>query len=202
MVHEQQNDEVIREVISWKKRGDPDELPNLPMALTKYRKQFHHLVVENDILYRLFYDDCGKVKFKQFCVPKTLWREVVFRLHNSKTAEHFGIAESVAEFQKRFYFPNFTEIFISSIKNYFTLLQLKRVPSNFLKTPLQPVSSLYSCPGKTVHFDLVGPIKSPVHRYVLTAIDVLTKYLLAVPLTNVRADTMARELTSIFARHS
>ena len=62
LVQEQQNDEVIREVVSWKNRGNPDESPNLPLALRKYRKQFNRLVVENDILYRLFYDDCGKVK--------------------------------------------------------------------------------------------------------------------------------------------
>ena len=36
----------------------------------------------------------------------------------------------------------------------------------------------------------------------LTAIDVFTKYLFPVPLTNVRADTIAGELTSIFFRHS
>ena len=201
LVQEQQNDEFIREVVSWKNRGNPDESPNLPLALRKYRKQFNRLVVENDILYRLFYDDCGKVKYKQFCVPKTLWREVVFRLHNSKTAGHYGIAKTVEEFRKRFYFPNFTEFFIS-IKNCLTCLQLKRVPSKFLKTPLQPVSSLNSYPGETLQIDLVGPLKSPVHRYVLTAIDVFTKYLFADPLTNVRADTIARELTSIFFRHS
>ena len=70
-----------------------------------------------------------------------------------------------------------------------------------MKTPLQPVSSLNSYPGETLQIDLVGPIKSPVHRHVLTAIDVFTKYLFAVPLTNVRADTIARESTSIFCRH-
>ena len=202
LVQEQQNDEVTREVVSWKNWGNPDESPNLPLALRKYRKQFNRLVVENDILYRLFYDDCGKVKYKQFCVPKTLWRKVVFRLHNSKTAGHFGIVKTVEEFRKRFYFPNLTEFFISSIKNCLTCLQLKRVPSKFLKTPLQPVSSLNSYPGETLRIDLVGPLTSSVHRYVLTAIDVFTKYLFAVPLTNVRADTIARELTSIFFRHS
>ena len=201
LVQGQQNDEVIR-VVSWKNRGNPDESTILPLALRKYRKQFKRLVVENDILYRLFYDDCRKVKYKQFCVPKTLWREVVFRLHNSKTAGHFGIAKTVGEFRKRFYFPSFNEFLISSIKNCLTCLQLKRVPSKFLKTPLQPVSSLNSYPGETLQIDLVGPLKSPVHRYVLTAIDVFTKYLFAVPLTNVRADTIARALTSIFFRHS
>ena len=72
----------------------------------------------------------------------------------------------------------------------------------FLKTPSQPVSSLSSYPGETLGIDLVGPLKSPVHRYVLTANDVFTKYLFAVPLANDRADTIARELTSIFFRHS
>ena len=36
----------------------------------------------------------------------------------------------------------------------------------------------------------------------LTTIGVFTKYLFAVPLTNVRGDTIAQELTSIFFRHS
>ena len=94
LYQEQQNDEVIREIVEWKNRGNPDESPYLPLALRKYRKQFHRLVVKNDLLYRLFYDDCGKVKYKQFCVPKTFCREVVLRLHNSKTAGHFGIAKN------------------------------------------------------------------------------------------------------------
>ena len=132
-------------------------------------------------------------------MQKKLWREVVFRLQNSKTAGHFGIAKTVEEFRKRF-FSNFTEFFIS-IKNCLTSLKLKRVPSKFLRTPLQPVSSLISYPGETLQIDLVGPLKSPVHRYVLTTIDVFTKCLFAVPLTNVRADMIARELTSIFFRH-
>ena len=38
LVQEQQSDEVIRVVISWKKRGYPVESPNLLRALRKYRK--------------------------------------------------------------------------------------------------------------------------------------------------------------------
>ena len=110
LVQEQQNDEIIREVISWKNRENPDESPKLPLALRKYRKLFNRLVVENDILYRLFNDDCGKVKYKHFCVPKTLWREVVLRVHNSKTAGHFGLAKTVEDFREIFFqiLPNFS----------------------------------------------------------------------------------------------
>ena len=96
-MQKQQNDEVIQEVVSWKYRGNPDESPKLPSALRKYRKQFNGLVVENNFFHHSFYDDCGKVKYKQFCLPKTLRREVVFRLHISKTTTHFGIAKTLEE---------------------------------------------------------------------------------------------------------
>ena len=71
----QNQDEVIREVMQWKERGSPDMSPNLPIALRKYRKQFPRLIIQDKVLYRLFYDDQGKVQHKQFCVPKSLWRE-------------------------------------------------------------------------------------------------------------------------------
>ena len=120
------------------------------------KREFNRLVVENDILYRSFYDDCGKVKYKQFCVPKTLWREVVFRLHISKTAGHFGIAKTAEEFRK----DSISKFYrISSIKSCLTCSQLKRVRSKVLKTPLQSVSSLNSYPGETLQIDLVGPLK-------------------------------------------
>ena len=54
LVHEQQIEEVVREVIAWKNRDHPDEAPNLQIALRKYRRQLNGLVVENDIFYRLF----------------------------------------------------------------------------------------------------------------------------------------------------
>ena len=63
---------------------------------------------------------------------------------------------------------------------------------------LQQVSSLTTPTGETLQTDPVGPLRLPVHRYVLTSLDVFTKYLLAVALTNVRANTITREMTSIF----
>ena len=104
-----------------------------------------------------------------------LWREVVFDIHDSKLAGRFGFAKTVEQFRKRFCFPHFTDFFFSSIKNCLPCFQLKRVPSKFLKTPLQPVSIPTLYLGETFHIDLVGPLKSPVIRYVLTAIDVFTK---------------------------
>ena len=53
-----------------------------------------------------------------------------------------------------------------------------------------------------LQIDLVCPLKSSQFKYVLSGIDVFTKYLFAVPLTNGYADTGARELVKVFFQHS
>ena len=88
----------------------------------------NRLILEGNVLYRNFYDDTGKVLHKQFYVPKNLWKETIYRLHNSQTAGHLGIKATIQEFRKRFSYPRLTEHFISFIKNYLNCLQLNRVP--------------------------------------------------------------------------
>ena len=52
-----------------------------------------------------------------------------------------------------------------------------------------------------MQIDLVEQ-KGPIYKFFFNGIDVFTKYLFAVPLTNISADTVARELVKIFFQHS
>ena len=52
-----------------------------------------------------------------------------------------------------------------------------------------------------LQIDLVGTLKTSQYKYVLSGIDVFTKYLIAVPLANGYADTVARELVKVFFQH-
>ena len=81
-------------------------------------------------------------------------------------------------------------------------MQLKNSAKDKQRTPLQPLSSLQTMPGDLLQIDIVGPLKAPVYRFVLTAIDVFSKYLFAIPLTNVSAHTTASALVNIFFTHS
>ena len=83
---------------------------------------------------------------------------VVFRLRNSKTADHFGKAKTIAELRKLFYFPEFL---LSTVNKCLSCLQLKRAPSKFLKPALQPLSSETSYPEELLRINLVGPLPSP-----------------------------------------
>ena len=118
LADEQQKDADIRTVISWFQQNN--QQPDLNYASTnlkKYHKHLNRLILEGNVLYRNFYDDTGKVLHKQFCVPRHLWKETVYRLHNSQTAGHLGTKATIQEFRKRFYYPGFTDHFISFIKS-------------------------------------------------------------------------------------
>ena len=123
-------------------------------------------------------------------------------MHNSKIAGHIGIVRTDFEFRKRFYFPGFTEYLINAVKNCLTCIQTKLISNKALKTFLQPLSSLQSFPVDMLQIDLVGSLRGTIYKYALTGIDVFSKYLFAVPLTNVSAQRVAQGLTSIFFQHS
>ena len=114
-----------------------------------------------------------------------------------KLPDSLALPKQIKIFKRGILGPNFTDSFISVSENRPNCLQRERVVSKFLKTPLQPVYSLTSHPCETLQNNLVGPLKPPVHCYVLTAIDFFTKYLFAVLFLDVRANTIASELTSI-----
>ena len=57
-------------------------------------------------------------------------------------------------------------------------------------------------PGNMMQIDLVGPFQSPFYKYVLSGIDVSSKYLFAIPLTSAHAGTKAKALVFIFFQHS
>ena len=200
---EQQKDQVIKKVIEWIKKNKVDDLKYASFELKKYGKQFNRLKIQSNILYREFYDHSGKVACLQYCLPKQLWKEVLYRLHNSRTAGHIGILRTIREFRERFYFPGFTEYFIQMIKNCLTCIQQKAISNKSLRTFLQPVSSLQSFPGDMMQIDIAGPFRgSSPYKFVLTGIDVFSKYLFATPLISANAQKIAQELTSIFFKHS
>ena len=199
---EQKKDPVLRKVMEWIENGCTDDLTYASFELKKYHKHLMRLHIQKVILVRQFFDNIGKISHSQVCVPKHLRKKVIYRIHNSPTGGHLGIVRTAKEFRKRFYFPGFSEYLIDYIKNCLSCSTLKRVTKKQLQPPLQPISSEQLFPGDMMQIDLVGPFQSPVYKYVLSGIDVFSKYLFAVPLISAHAGTVAKALVSIIFQHS
>ena len=84
--------------------------------LRKYLKHFARLENHNGVLYRKFFSDNGRDFIRQYVVPTHLREELLYRVHNSKSAGHPGTAKTAEIFSKHFYFPNFGEFLTNYVK--------------------------------------------------------------------------------------
>ena len=117
LAHEQTKDPDIQEVLRWKEANTVPFLRYAHTTLRKYAKHFTLFVVKHGVLYRQFFDAVGAVQVDQFCVPKHLWQEIFYRLHNSATAGHLGIIKTIHEFRKDFTILVLLNIMLTLPKN-------------------------------------------------------------------------------------
>ena len=110
-------------------------------------------------------------------------------------ADHRGI-------QKTLLLPKLRGINSRLYQKLFHMPANETVTTLETHTPLQEVSTLKSYPGDLLQIDILGQFPSSPYKYVLTAIDVFTKYLFALPLTTISALSVATALVSIMFQHS
>ena len=86
---EQNSEQVITKVSKWL---ETNSKPSANIYSTgeeqKYLKHFRRIFIENGILYRRYFAHDGTTFCKQLCLPKTILKEIVYRIHNSPTAGH------------------------------------------------------------------------------------------------------------------
>ena len=114
------------------KRGNKRKTEGLPVDLNyqnfelkKYAKQLQRLISNENLLYRQFLDHAGKVSSIQYRLPEHLMKETLYSLHILPIAVHIRINRIINKFGNRFYFPDFTECFVQTIKNCLTFVQQK-----------------------------------------------------------------------------
>ena len=70
-----------------------------------------------------------------------------------------------------------------------------------LKLPLQSVATQQAFPGDLLQVVMIGQLPtSGGYKFILTAIDVFSKYMFAVPLRSALAETLSKALSEYFTR--
>ena len=203
MIAEQRQDRELREVRSWLQGVAPTDLKYAPSRVQKYHRQLARLVIRDNLVKRKYFDDTGRISHYQLCLPSQLINELLLRLHNDKMHSHRGVRQTIVECRKLYYFPNYQEIIEDYVRNCSSCLQTKRIPESQIRPPLQSISAQTNFPGDMLELDLVGKLKpSSSYIHILTALDVFSQYMFAVPLRSVSAESIAQALVKIFLQHS
>ena len=134
-----------------------------------------------------------KLNLRRFVVPRALVNFIIYFHHNFLLSGHQGRARVLAAMSKRFYWKHMNDDVRKWIKSC--------VPCRRRKTP-RPMNAgltqpmFQGAPMHTVAIDLVGPCPETENGdlWILTMMDVFTRWPIAVPIPNREATTVMKAL--------
>ncbi|HSN23382.1 MAG TPA: RNase H-like domain-containing protein, partial [Methylomicrobium sp.] len=151
------------------------------------------LEVRDGILYRQYQKVDGSVEFYQVVVPRSLRTLFLAEAHGSKTSGHFGMRKCQERIKRYAYWYRWKTDVAYFVRRCEKCNRYKKGPTN---PQGQLQYSSVNTAWQKVHVDLMGPFVRLYDgfEYILTAICSFTKYLIAVPLRNKKATTVAQAL--------
>ena len=134
-------------------------------------------------------------------VPRTLKKLVLKAAHEIPLAAHMGHNKTWQRLSRHFYWPKMHE----DIKSYVKACQIC-CRHNSLdakhKAPLQPMD-LALGPFQKIAVDIIGPTATMTdrkHRYMLVIVDMCSRWIEAIPLKNILADTICHAMLGVFTK--
>ncbi|XP_070207867.1 uncharacterized protein [Littorina saxatilis] len=157
--------------------------------------------IRDGLLYRRILSKRSQKVTWQLVVPTDLRESVLIAAHDGLFGGHMGAGSTFKKIAPFFFWPGYRR----DVKKYCrscTICQKTFPKGRVSPAPLQPVPVI-DTPFSRVAIDLIGPI-SPTsgrgHRWVLTLVDVATRYPEAIPLKSITTEAVAEALVEIFSR--
>ena len=134
----------------------------------------------------------------QVVVPKKYRLSIMTMAHDK--SGHLGIEKSKDRILAHFYWPGVFKDVMQHCRSCDVCQKLNKGKQS-LKVPLLPMPVI-DVPFKRIGIDIVGPLDRSKRGklYLLTIIDYATRYPEAIPLANIRAETVVDALITVFAR--
>ena len=159
-------------------------------------KQWSVLEIKNNVLYRKWENDDKSITL-QLIVPKSIRKEIMIQLHNSRLAGHLGREKTLKKIQSRFYWPGMSTDVRRWCQN--CMFCQKRKPGPGIgKSPMRHVD--VSAPLDAIAIDIMGPL--PVtengNQYIMVVGDYFSKWTEAYALPVHTAQIVADKLVTEF----
>ena len=144
------------------------------------------------MLYRKFEKEKQVGIIWQLILPKRLVNIVLAALHDGPQACHLGEDKTLGAVQSRVYFFGYKKAVSDWLRKCHTCNSKKPSP-NIKRAPLMNV--VLGAPLERVSLDIAGPFPvSDNCRYILVIGDAFTKFFVAVPMPDMKADRVAKIL--------
>ena len=188
--------EVFREIAGGGEGPGTAEFLGSSREQKTYWLQRERLRVLDGRLYREWYSTDGRPASLQLVPPKGRRQELLAEIHGGITGGHLGVRKTQEQVQRRAYWVGWRQ----DVRRFCqTCAECSRYERGKLKKqgPLQPTA--VGEPFERIAIDLTGP--HPKSRsgnmYILTMVDLFSKWAEGIPLRNKEAVTVARALFDV-----
>ncbi|XP_053378575.1 uncharacterized protein LOC128548173 [Mercenaria mercenaria] len=196
----QDEDSVIGAVKQWintNKRPEWSEVAPSSVELKYYWNRLDSLQIIDDVLYHLWESVDVKTSEYLTVLPKTFIPEVLEELHNSPTGGHFGVRKTKLKVRQRFFWYGLTKDVKQWCKSC-DVCASQKGPQRKAKAALKQYN--VGAPLERIGIDIMGPLprSNKGNKYVLTIVDYFTKWIVALPIRNQEATTVAKNFVEKF----
>jgi transposase InsO family protein len=191
----QQEDDWFGPVIRFLEAGTLPEGEDLGKMIHRVADEY---LLDSQVLYRVNNNRC------QICIPNQLRSDVLKQSHDVPAAGHLGFKKSYQRLRSRYFWLTMHKDLTEHIKFCPECVMNKPPPRN----PREPLGELPqpSSVWQIVHMDIWTPGRGPPTQagnvYVLAFVDAFSKFVVAYPIPNRTADTVADIMVNdLFARY-
>ena len=158
------------------------------------RRVTEKFIIINKLLYRIN-DRVGERDKVSLVLPRPKRKQFMLDAHDK--SGHAGQRACIANIRRKHWWPGMQDDITEHIQNCVTCLRRKpdRRPRPIAIAPTNMISNIPPIAFHTIAADIiVMPLAYDGHRYILTSIDLLTKWVTMVPLKSVDAETVITAL--------
>ena len=202
IIIEQSKDAVLQQLKAKLLHEYSENLLHQDARYSHYANNLERIILKDEILTRQYFDETGNVKYHQILLPQHLLQELLQSLHGT-AHKHPGISKMLQEIRQRYYYPSMAKHVKKWVEGCEECARDKRVPNATITPELLNLPEWDLGPEEAMQIDLLPNLPpSGGYENVLTAIDVLSRYLFAYPLTDASAINVAKAIIDIMTKHA
>ena len=169
---------------------------------THYKASEDRIILKDGLLLRKYYGDTGSVKYYQNFIPKQLINEVLRSLHGD-FGKHPSITKTIIAYREKNYYPKMAQLIREWVMSCKKCIRELRISHQLTRPPLQNRNEHITAPEDATQIDLVpGLPPSGGYEKIVTAMDVVSRYLFAYPKSNQDVTTIAKVIINTITKHA